>query len=91
MILADHYDRSNRNVRFQNQNQFYLTINQAFNKRLSATRPRSSTRPSTVVSILPPHNGTTTLQKQIIDYEHKHFLTVINTFFLSIQAIDLVI
>ena len=65
----------------------YLTVNQTFNKRLSATRPRSSTRPRTVVSIFPPHSGMTTLERNIavLEYEPAHEFT----FCLSILVVNL--
>ena len=48
-----------------------LTVNLTI--RPSAARPRSRQRPRTVVSILPPHNSTTTLQQHIIHCTANHY------------------
>lgn len=42
-----------------------VTVTVNLTRRPSAARPRSRQRPSTVVSMLPPHKGITTLEKKL--------------------------
>ena len=88
MILADRYPMLQRwEVICPCRQSRYLTVNQTFRRRLSATRPRSNTRPRTVVSILPPQSGITTLNGR--DHSSEWNESGNRTFFLSIPVINL--